>query len=274
MTGVSLFLLGTVALSNIAFLAYLLLDRNTRLKPPAAKPPEDRPEASGPTKPEKVPQPRSFVGKSKFNIDDEIESRIDRIVDKAFDRNIRRVSKAMMGDVRFSDVEFADIDEAPAVHAPNPEHPASEQWPKSARMTPEQETASFEDVRIEDVEPDTVSPPSASGATMDEIAESVGTAANPDATTEDKVKAAKVLTPLMDTNLMDNLLSYEEIYKGVQGCMTELLRADIADKEANRIHKPVPVKSEPVPSSAPTAESRTFKIAKSIDDFDPADLLK
>ena len=78
----------------------------------------------------------------------------------------------------------------------------------------------------------------------------------------------------MDTNLMDSLLSYEEIYKGVQGCMTELLRADIADKKSKRIPKSVPTKSEPKPTPAPTAESRTFKIAKSIDDFNPADLLK
>ena len=274
MTGVSLFLLGTVALSNIAFLAYLLIDRNTKLKPPPAKPPEDKPEVSETPKTEDVPDPRSLVGKSKFNIEDELESRIDRIVDKAFNRNIRRVNKAMMGDVRFSDVEFDDADETPASHVTNREHIVPEQQPKSVRMTPEQESASFEDVRIENVEPDTVSPPSASGATMDEIAESIGTATNPDATTEDKVKAAKILNPLMDTNLMDNLLSYEEIYKGVQGCMTELLRADIADKKSKRTQKSVPAKSEPQPSHVPTAESRTFKIAKSIDDFNPADLLK
>lgn len=274
MTGVSLFLLGTVALSNIAFLAYLLIDRNTRLKPPPAKPPEDKPGVSESPKSDEVPEPPSFVGKSKFNIEDELESRIDRIVDKAFDRNIRRVSKAMMGDVRFSDVEFDDADETPASHVPNPGNTVSEHLSKSARMTPAQESASFEDVRIEDVESDTVSPPSASGATMDEIAESIGTATNPDATTEDKVKAAKILDPLMDTNLMDNLLSYEEIYKGVQGCMTELLRADIADKKSKRTPKSGPAKSESKTTPAPTAESRTFKIAKSIDDFNPADLLK
>lgn len=274
MTGLSLFLLGTVALSNIAFLAYLIFDRNTRLKPPPAKPPEDKPEISESPQAEENPEPRSFVGKSKFNIEDELESRIDRIVDKAFDRNIRRVSKAMMGDVRFSDVEFDNADETPASYVPTREHAVSEQKPKSARMTPEQETASFEDVRIEDVEPDTVSPPSASGATMDEIAESIGAATNPDATIEDKVKAAKILNPLMDTNLMDTILSYEEIYKGVQECMTELLRADIADKKAKRSPKSVPAKSEPQQSHVPTAESRTFKIAKSIDDFNPADLLK
>lgn len=274
MTGVSLFLLGTVALSNIGLLVYLLLDRNTKLKEPSAKPPGDKPEIAEPPKPEEVPEPRSLVGKSKFNIEDELESRIDRIVDKAFDRNIRRVSKAMMGDVRFSDVEFDDTDETSEVHNSKPEHQKAEQPAKSARMTPEQETASFEDVRIEDVEPDTVSPPSASGATMDEIAESIGTAANPDATTEDKVKAAKILNPLMDTNLMDNLLSYEEIYKGVQECMTELLRADIADKKVKRMPKSVPAKSEPTPATASTAKSRDFKIAKNIDDFNPADLLK
>ena len=90
MTGTSLFLLGVVALSNIGFLAYLLLDRNRKMRPPADKPPEDAPVEEPPPLAPDTPAPRSLVGKSKFNIDDELESRIDRLVDNAFDRNIQR----------------------------------------------------------------------------------------------------------------------------------------------------------------------------------------
>lgn len=279
MTGTSIFLLGMVALSNIGFLAYLLLDRNRKMWPPADKPPENTPAEEPPPAPvPDSPAPRSLVGKSEFNIDEELESRIDRLVDNAFDRNIRRIKLTMLGDVRLNDVEFGDESSAttaaPTVNEiQNDNTPMPEQPVKNARMTPEQEMSAFDDVRIEDVEPDTVSAPSATGATMEDIEESISTAVNPDATPEDKANAGKVLEPLMDTNLMEDLMSYEEIYKGIQSCMTELLRENIADKQAL-----TPVgkgkKAQSVKNPATEKHTSTFKISANIDDFDPADLLR
>lgn len=279
MTGTSLFLLGVVALSNIGFLAYLLLDRNRKMRPPADKPPESTPAEEPPPVPvPDSPAPRSLVGKSKFNIDEELESRIDRLVDNAFDRNISRIKLTMLGDVHLKDVEFGDeasatIAAATGNEVRNDNPPMPEQPVKKARMTSEQERSAFDDVRIEDVEPDTVSAPSATGATMEDIEESISTAVDPDATPEDKANAGKVLDPLMDTNLMEGLMSYEEIYKGIQSCMTELLRENIADRQARKpdgkAKKARPVKNPVTEENVPT-----FKIAKNIDDFDPADLLK
>lgn len=273
MTGTSLFLLGVVALSNIGFLAYLLLDRNRKMRPPADKPPEEAPAEEPPPL-----APRSMVGKSKFNIDEELESRIDRLVDNAFDRNIRRIKLTMLGDVHLNDVEFGDESSATTaaptgneIRKDNP--PILEQPVKNARMTPEQEMSAFEDVRIEDVEPDTVSAPSATGATMEDIEESISTAVNPDATPEDKAIAGKVLEPLIDTNLMEGLMSYEEIYNGIQSCMTELLRENIADKQARKPDGKGR-KAQSVKNPATEEHSSTFKISTNIDDFDPADLLR
>ena len=224
------------------------------------------------------PALRSLVGKSKFNIDEELESRIDRLVDNAFDRNISRIKLTMLGDVHLKDVEFGDEASATTAAATgnevrNDNPPMPKQPVKNARMTPEQERSAFDDVRIEDVEPDTVSAPSATGATMEDIEESISTAVNPDATPEQKIEAGKVLDPLMDTNLMEGLMSYEEIYKGIQSCMTELLRENIADRQVlkpdGKARKARPVKNHTTEVNAPT-----FKIAKNIDDFDPADLLK
>lgn len=283
MTGLSLFLVGAVAVSNLGFLAYLLLDRNRRIQPHGGKPPEGKPDAPVETHEPEIPVPQSLVGKSKFNIEDDedIESRIDRLVDNAFDRNIRRIRESMLGDVRLRDVEFDEdkpsvpaIEENPVNPTVPPVSPA-----KDPRMTPEQEASAFEDVRIEDVEPDSVSPPSATGATMDDIAESIETAMNPEASAEQKIKAGKVLDPLMDTNLMEGLLSYEQIAEGIKSCMTEMLRADIADKMARRTTKVVKApKGAKSPSvqvqSKPEVKGPTFRIARNIDDFDPADLLK
>lgn len=272
MTGTSLFLLGAVALSNIGFLAYLLLDRNRKMQPPENVP------AAEPAPPiSDTPPPKSLVGKSKFNIEDELESRIDRLVDNAFDRNIRRIKLTMLGDVRLNDVEFGD--EASATTAatgndiPKDNPPMPEQPVKNARMTPEQEKSAFEDVRIEDVDPDTVSAPSATGATMEDIEESISTAVNPDATHEQKMEAGKVLEPLMDTNLMEGLMSYEEIYKGIQSCMTELLRENISDKPARKSGGKTK-KAQSTNKPATEEHISAFKISKNIDDFDPADLLK
>lgn len=279
MTGTSLFLLGVVALSNIGFLAYLLLDRNRKMRPPADKPPENTPVEEPPPAPvPDSPAPRSMVSKSKFNIDEELESRIDRLVDNAFDRNISRIKLTMLGDVRLKDVEFGDEASATTTAASgnevrNDNPPMPEQPVKNARMTPEQERSAFDDVRIEDVEPDTVSAPSATGATMEDIEESISTAVNPDATPEDKANAGKVLEPLMDTNLMEGLMSYEEIYKGIQSCMTELLRENIADKQARKPDGKGK-KAQSVKNPTPEKHTSTFKIAANIDDFDPADLLR
>lgn len=278
MTGMTIFLLGAVALSNLGFLAYLLLDRNGKIRTPADKPPENT-SAQEPQPPApETPAPQSLVGKSKFNIDDELESRIDRLVDNAFDRNIRRIKLTMLGDVHMKDVEFGD--EASATTAavtgngvPKGNPPESEQPVKNARMTPEQEKSAFDDIRIEDVDPDTVSAPSATGATMEDIEESISTAMNPEATLEQKVKAGQVLEPLMDTTLMEGLMSYEEIYKGIQSCMTELLRENIAYKQARKLDGKA--KNAQTVGNPPVEEhASTFKIAKNIDDFDPADLLK
>lgn len=279
MTGTSIILLGVVAFSNIGFLAYLLLDRNSKMRPPADKPPEKETAASDEAPTDEPTAPRPLVGKSKYNIDDDLESRIDRMVDNAFDRNILRIQQAMLGDVHLRDVEFVDDSQATTT-PPKSETTASSETAKqsqpavkNARMTLEQEASAFDDVRIEDVDSDTVSAPSASGATMEDIEESISTAVNPDSTAEQKAKAAEVLEPLMDTNLMANLMSYEEIYKGIQSCMTEFLRADISDKQARKPVKPVKG-SKSVPSPSAEAQPSVFKIAKNIDDFDPADLLK
>lgn len=120
MTGLSLFLVGAVAVSNLGFLAYLLLDRNRRIQPSGSKPPEDKRDAPIETQEPEIPVPQSLVGKSKFNIEDDedIESRIDRLVDNAFDRNIRRIRESMLGDVRLRDVEFdEDKPSVPAIVA-------------------------------------------------------------------------------------------------------------------------------------------------------------
>lgn len=262
MTGLSLFLLGTVAISNIGLVLYLMLDKNRHVDSKGTENSKDVPETG--TTPEITQSDflkKSCVGKSRFDVDkfdSDIDKRIDSL-EHRLDRTIMLLDR-MVGDVRLEDVEFAQPEDneqsenvAPALNKGLSEN--------SARMTPEQAAASFNDVRIEDVETDMVSAPSASGASMDDIEHSLSTAVNPDATDEEKAKAGRILEKLMDTNLMERIASIEEIQKGVMSCVNEYNRESIAGRPAKKA------------APAPKRKSRAF-IAENFDDFNPADLLK
>ncbi len=257
MTGVSIFLLGTVALTNVGFLLYLMRDNNQKASPPQAKPPE-QPQPTEAETAKEPPTPQATVGKSKFRIE-EFDERFEEI-EQRFDRVIQMLDR-IEGDVRLKDVEFANTEDAPTQEEIARDAEAVDNTPKDSRMTREQEKAAFTDVRIEDVEPETVSPPSASGATLDDIEKSMETAANPDATPEEKAKAGRVLITLTDTNFMEHFSDDANILQNVMRCCRESCRLDIADKTGKN---PVSI----------TRRKTTIEIAKNIDDFNPADLLK
>ena len=193
-------MLGTVALTNVGFLLYLMRDNNQKASPPQAKPPE-QPQPTEAETAKEPPTPQATVGKSKFRIE-EFDERFEEI-EQRFDRVIQLLDR-IEGDVRLKDVEFANTDDAPTQEEIARDAEAVDNPAKDNRMTREQEKAAFTDVRIEDVEPETVSPPSASGATLDDIEKSMETAANPAATPEEKAKAGRVLITLTDTNFMEH----------------------------------------------------------------------
>ena len=155
MTGVSIFLLGTVALTNVGFLLYLMRDNNRKANPPQAKPPEQQQPTEAETAKE-FPTQQATVGKSKFRIE-EFDERFEEI-EQRFDRVIQMLDR-IEGDVRLKDVEFANTEDAPTQEEIARDAEAVDNMPKDNRMTREQEKAAFTDVRIEDVEPETVSPP-------------------------------------------------------------------------------------------------------------------
>ena len=259
MTGMSIFLLGTVALTNVGFLLYLMRDHNRKTRTSEAKPPETQPEVEvEEVQPKEPSETKAAVGKSKFRIE-EFDERFEQI-EQRFDRVIKMLDR-LEGDVKLRDVEFANSEDKPTDEEIARDTEVVDNPPQNIRMTPEQEKEAFTDARMEDVEPDTVSPPSASGATLDDIEKSMETAANPNATPEEKARAGRVLITLKDTNFMEHLSDDAEILKGVMRCCKESCRLDIADRTGN---KPVRI----------TRRKTTIEIAKDIDDFDPADLLK
>ncbi len=247
MTGISLFLLGIIAISNFGLLTILILDRKGQngkeQLPPAGKepPPPVDPKNS-----------ETSIGKSTFNIED-YEERMKKAEEKV--QKMTAMIDRLEGDVRLRDVEFTNPEDTPT----NTETEEEFVPRKFSRMTPEEESAAFEDVRIDDVEPDMVSAPSASGISMEELESSVNTAMNPNASVEEKVRAGRILNSFADTNFMDRLTTVEEVQKGVLECIRAEYRKEMVGD--NKIRR------QPWKSKPPV-------IPDNINDFNPADLLK
>lgn len=252
MTGISLILLGTVALSNVGLLFYLLNDRNKKLMgtdKPVSNPEQNKEEAKNEPQSETASKPR--VGKSRTVIDSNIEEYIQEQVNSRVKEEIRQLKESMLGDVRPEDVEFKESTEKPTTE--------EDVLTPHARMTKEEEVKAFEDVRINDVDGDMVSAPSATGTSFDEIEEALKTAENPNATPEEKAKAGDIFDKLMDTNLMDKITTDDEILKGVKACVSESIRVSFTEKEPRKVKAVIKNKT-------------TILFPKDDDEFNPEDV--
>lgn len=247
MTGISLFLLGIIAISNFGLLTILILDRNGQNG-------KEQPPNAGKEPPPPVDPiiSETSIGKSTFNIED-YEERMKKAEEKV--QIMTAMIDRLEGDVGLRDVEFTNPEDTPT----NTETEEEFVPRKFSRMTPEEESAAFEDVRIDDVEPDMVSAPSASGISMEELESSVNTAMNPNASVEEKVRAGRILNSFADTNFMDRLTTVEEVQKGVLECIRAEYRKEMVGD--NKIRRQSRKSKPPV-------------IPDNINDFNPADLLK
>lgn len=275
-TTITTILLGAVALTNVALVAYLLGDRNKAIKaPPDEKPQPSKTEYSHEHSPEvdaKAGGNQSRVGASKFNVDEFLQKfeKLEQGVLK-LNQTLDRIE----GEVKLKDVEFANEEDKPSeeeiakdnAEIGNSVEPASDN--KSDMQVPlEKLDETFQDARIEDFEGDTVSTPSASGSSIEDIEESVNAAIDPNATVENKAKAAKTLCPLLDTNLM--AAAEEKIKQDILACVKEYLRSEVAEKTKPK-SQPAPKQNSmtrPVPKP-----KKEFRVSENLDDFNPADLI-
>lgn len=275
MSAISILLLGTVALTNVALVGYLLADRNRTVKsakedipePPAESPPVE-------SSPAVQPKP-SRVGESKFDVD-EFMKKFERLEQGVLRMN--RTLDRLEGDVRFKDVEFANEEDRPSdEEIANDEATSVETSYNNAQVATENIDKVFEDVRIEDFDGDSVSSPSATGFTTEEIEDSVNIAGNPHSTPEEKAKAGRVLISLRDTNFSDTILSDEKIQDELRECYRLSLRSEIADKESRRPEKKtslsVSTASPVLPPQVPP-KKKGFHVPENFDDFNPEDLFR
>lgn len=274
MTGMSIFLLGTVALTNVALVAYLFGEKNKNIKPPDSVPPQSKnSEASQPlneTPPADKIKSNNRVGTSKFDVD-EFLRKFNQLEQGVY--KINETLERLEGEVKLKDVEFTNSEDVPTSEEIENDSIAvdnSADEMKDARMSKEEESKAFEDLRIDEFDSDTVSAPSATGASIDEIENDVNTALNEKAPARDRVRASEKLLSLLDTNLFDALASNEKVLKGLQSYIRQAMKADMSDKQDSKGE----VKTHSEPSTKTIPPKKVFGVSKKVDEFNPADLIR
>lgn len=201
----------------------------------------------------------SHAGKGKLDPND-LDEYFEQMAQKAMKKVYGIALEQFIGDVKMNQVEFGDQNNNDSTDTPADSSLSSETASdtSSARMTKEQEAKAFNDVRYSDIEDEPVSAPSASGASIDEIEESVEATMNPAATPEAKSRAGRILAKFENTNLMDIFKNDESIYKNVMLCVKESIRMETTE-EAERPQ---------------IRRRRNFSVPDNYDDFDPWDLIR
>lgn len=279
MSAISTILLGAVAFTNVALVAYLLGDRNKAMGQSSNNKScveESQPSEEPTTKVETAPKAQSRVGTSKFNVDEFLRKfeQLEQGV-KKMNMTLDRIE----GEVKFKDVEFANDEDKPSEEeianddSETTDSESTSDEVKNEMQVPDDKLdETFQDARIEDFDGDTVSSPSASGSSIEDIEESVNAAIDPKASIEDKSKAAKVLCPLLDTNLM--AAAEEKIKNDILACVRDYLRSEVAGKSEKKTRQQKRTSSLASQKSKSAEKSkREFHISKNLADFNPEDLI-
>lgn len=287
MNGLTIFMLGVVAMSNVGLILYLFTDRNKSPTLNNAVPTEeDKPKNEPSLSPADKNESRAHVGKSKTVIKtpeeempSEKEESFQEIIEKKFEameQNMMRMAalfEMKMGAVSLHEVEFTDEkSETSRDETTNTDDTLNVESPKNARMSKEQEDASFGDIRYYDVENE-ISAPVASGATMEDIEKSVDITVNPGATPDEKHEAAEVLRSVQDTQLFDLFGKNPIIEKGIIDCLEQDMRERIADKESRKSAKKTATtkKTTQPKTNVKNPANDKFYLPSNMDDFNPAD---
>lgn len=274
MTGLSIFLLGTVALTNVALVAFLFGEKNKNIKPPDSDSPQPKVSATSQPLNESPPTNKvesdNRVGASKFDVD-EFLRKFNQLEQGVY--KINETLERLEGEVKLKDVEFTNSEDVPTfeeIESDSIAVDSSVDKMKDACMSKEDVSKAFEDLRIDEFDSDTVSAPSATGASIDEIENDVNTALNEKAPARDRVRASEKLLSLIDTNLFDALASNEKVLKGLQSYIRQAMKADMSDEQDPKVE----IKTQPESTKKIIPPRKSFSVSKKVDEFNPADLIR
>lgn len=254
MMGTTIFLVGSILISNAVIVALLLKDSKGKTKEDPKSDDAKRQEPEKETT-DTTPTPKAGIGKSTFSIED-FEKRMMEAVASSVKEMLPVMIEDAIGDLKLKDVEFAEEQ--------GDSHNEAAQITENPKFKPltNDETVTAFDTDIREIADDGPAVPSANGATLDELEAAVDTAMNDKATPEQQASAGKVLSELQDTQLFEHITENDDIDRRVNMCIKMSIRADISIKNRN----------PKTPDAVKKAVSKIV-IADNIDDFNPADLL-
>lgn len=225
MNGLEIFFVGGIFLCCLAMVAWLMFDARQRTGKPEDNAFQTAPDDKIPQENMKTEEDTSCIGSSSFEID-RLEALMERVAKETFKTMLPMAMNEIAGDVNLKDVEFAPEPEENDSVNPEPEK-------RFTPMSPEEISDAFE-TDIRDFDESGPAAPMATGASLDEIEDAVGTALDPDASREQQVKAGKVLSEVKDTELYDRLASAnDEIDRRVNLCIKMSIKADIEAGNSN-----------------------------------------
>lgn len=225
MSGMSLFLVGLVALGNIGLLGFLILDRNRQIKKSPTEVDETEEPSDETTDSQEVEQVSLnpvAIGKSSFDIDE-----MEKMFEEVMERKLPVMLKVVLGEVNIHDTEFNDSKEEP-----NDTNPAHESAKFKAMSSEESEKAFAEDIR--NMESQEVSAPNATGSSIDEIEKAVDVAVNPYSSDESKAAAGDIIRENQDTYLMEALSEKERFKKGLDEAIRLSIEKEMSEKSGYR----------------------------------------
>lgn len=217
MTGIEIFFCGGFMLIAIFCLLFL----TGIIKPVSQKPGEEKADKM-PSKEEAVSDHNHVVAPSKFNVD-EFMAQISSEVISDVRKELPKILKAAIGEVKFSDIKFEDGYE-------DESEPDEDFVPRKfkALNTDETDDAFNTDLRnIDDAPP---SEPIAIGTSIDELEKAMDVAMDNKSSDEELAEAGKVIQPFTVTKLFDAITTNEEIDRRIELCLTLALRAELSMK--------------------------------------------
>lgn len=251
MTGIEIFFYGgfmVIAIFCMLFLTGII-------KPVSHKPGEEKAEKI-PPKEEAEPDNNHVVAPSKFNVD-EFMAQISSEVISDVRKELPKILKAAIGEVKFSDIKFEDGYE-------DDSEPDEDFVPRKFKALNSDETDDAFSTDLRNIDDTPPSEPVASGTSMDELEKAMDVAMDNKSSEEELAEAGKVIEPFTVTKLFDALTTNDEIDRRIELCLTLALRAELSMKlkpakgDSNNDKK-----KEPPADPAPQSEQVKFEPKRS-----------
>lgn len=244
MTGIEIFFCGGFLV--IAIFCLLLL--TGIIKPVSQKKTsEDKDEKVSP-KEEAASDKAQVVAPSKFNVD-EFMAQISSEVISDVRKELPKILKDAIGEVKFSDIKFEDGFEEDL-------NPDEEFVPRKYKALNADETDDAFNTDLRNIDDTPPSEPIATGTSIDELEKAMDVALDNESSEEDLAKAGKVIEPFTVTKLFDAITTNEEIDRRIELCLTLALRAELSMKlKPSKSDSQNNEKKEPEPSPAPPETS-------------------